>query len=273
MPLKADRLANEVLAEMGKKRSSDFIPTGLGPLDDVIGGLGFGDVCVVAARPSHGKTSLLMDLIRRAAERGVTSGVFSLEMSAESLLTRMIAGYTGVDMNKLRFGELDEDEKAAVKEIKAQLRDMPTVFNDSAYVDGEDLIAKVAEWKEGGVQLIGLDYVQLMGGNGDSRQHEVGRSMRAIKQAARESGIPIITLAQMSRGIEQRGDALPRLSDLRDSGEIEQVADQVIFIHHADPPEVDLVVAKNRNGPTGIVTVGFNPARMRFYDLKQGEDE
>lgn len=269
--MKNDRTPHDVVGDLERRGALPFLPTGLASLDHLIGGICAGDVFVIAARPSKGKTSMGLDFSRRACERGTEVGFISLEMSAESLVQRLVAGYTGVDMNKLRFGGMTEAEEDLVKETCQALAPMPLFINDSGGMDGPDFEKKLGEWYEAGVGLAVVDYVQLMGGQGESRQFEVSAAMRAIKRAARTTGVPVLCLAQLSRAAEQR-DGPPRLSDLRDSGEIENSADQVMFIH-PQGDTVDLIIAKNRNGPCGAVTVRYDPVRMRFCDLTEGATE
>lgn len=262
-----DRDVKSVVNDIRTRGKVDYISTGFPGLDSILGGLVDGDVCVIAARPSQGKTSFAVDFLRRACERGKKVGMVSLEMSAESLVHRLVAGYTGVDVNLLRFGLAPPDRERDVEKVMKGLENMPAVFNDDSSMTGEQFMDKAVAWKELGVQLMVMDYVQLMNGEGDSRQFQVAEAMRTIKQAARATGIPVICLAQLSRQAERDADGHPKLSHLRDSGEIENSADQVVFIHPLDEHgTVELVVAKNRHGKRGSVSMNFDPVRMRFNE-------
>ena len=288
-----DRI-DELHRERGKLRG---VPTGYTELDGLLAGLQKSDLLILAARPSVGKTSLAMDIARNVALRGKAPvGVFSLEMSKEQLVDRMICAEAGVDLWKMRTGRLsDRDEDfPRIGHALGVLSEAPIFIDDSPTLTVMELRTKARRMQaEHGLGLIIIDYLQLMegrskkgGGNDENRVQEVSEISRGLKQIARELRVPVLALAQLSRAVEQNKPAIPRLSHLRDSGSIEQDADVVMFIYRkaADrnyreedlaPEEKNIAevhIAKHRNGPTGMVRLFFDKTRTSFknLDLRMG---
>ncbi len=282
-----DRI-DELHRERGKLRG---VPTGYKELDDLLAGLQKSDLLILAARPSVGKTSLAMDIARNVALKGkVPVGIFSLEMSKEQLVDRMICAEAGVDLWKMRTGRLSERDEdfPRIGHALGVLSEAPIFIDDSPALTVMELRTKARRMQaEHGLGLIIIDYLQLMEGrnkkNGgdDNRVQEVSEISRGLKQIARELCVPVLALAQLSRAVEMTKPAIPRLSHLRDSGSIEQDADVVMFIYRksADrnyreedlaPEEKNIAeihIAKHRNGPTGMVRLFFDRTRTSFKNL------
>ncbi len=284
-----DRI-DELHRERGKLRG---VPTGFTELDQLLSGLQRSDLVILAARPSVGKTSLAMDIARNVAVKGKTPvGVFSLEMSKEQLVDRMICAEAGVDLWKLRNGRLSEREEdfPRIGHAFGVLSEAPIYIDDSSSLTVMELRTKARRLQaEHGLGLIIVDYLQLMEGRSaragkgeENRVQEVSEISRGLKQIARELSVPVLALAQLSRAVEQTKPAIPKLSHLRDSGSIEQDADVVMFIYRkaADrnyreedlaPEEKHLAevhIAKHRNGPTGMARMFFDAARTSFKNLE-----
>ena len=280
-------LMDEALALLDKmKQSASGITgtaTGFIDLDNQLTGLHGGELIVLAARPGIGKTSLAMNMaIHVALHEKLPVAVFSLEMPAPQLLTRMLATHARIDMKKLRGGRLAPNEEERIGEAASELYNVKMFIDDSGGLSSFDLRAKARrlKQKEGKVGLIVIDYLQLMHQKGkvESRQLEVAEISRALKQLAKELDTPIIALSQLNRKVEERKGGKPMLSDLRESGAIEQDADVVMFIHREDETDdegapvadhrtaipVELIVAKQRNGPVGSVDLMFLPEYTRF---------
>lgn len=257
------------------------VPTGLSGLDNLLSGLHPSDLIILAARPSVGKTSLALDIARNAAVRhGVSVGIFSLEMSSEQLVDRMLAAESYVDSWKIRTGAVrTEDDFGRIRDALETLSKAPIYIDDKP---GNNILAMRAVARrlkrERGIGLIVVDYLQLMTPVGakasDSLVQQVTEISRSLKGLARELNVPVLALSQLSRAVEQRGGK-PRLSDLRDSGSIEQDADVVMFIHREDRTNPDsdrqniaeILVEKHRNGPTGRVELFFDDKRTSFQSL------
>jgi replicative DNA helicase len=249
------------------------LSTGLVKLDEMTGGLHGGELVILAARPSMGKTALALNVAQHAAanpKMRKTVAVFSLEMSKESLLTRMICAGARVDQQKFRAGYLNAQERYRLQEAAADLADAPLYIDDTAGSNLIDIHAKLRRLKaERGLDLVIVDYLQLMStrGRAENRNQEVSTLSRGLKLLAKELNVPMLVLSQLSRAPETRqGDHRPQLSDLRESGSIEQDADLVMFIFREEvykPDRADLkglaelLVAKQRNGPTGRVKMIF----------------
>jgi len=257
-----------------------FIPTGLEALDDLIVGATNGDLTIIAGRPSEGKTSLCMQIAEHAAAGGVNVGVFSLEMGPEALSLRQIAAHSGVSILKLRRRiqtALTPAEQGAIEEAADYLKTLPICVDTRSGLTGEQVYETVAQWQKQGVGLVILDYIQLMEGDSENRQEAVGKNTRMLKNAARDFKLPMIALSQVSRASSSREDKKPRMSDLRDSGQIEQVGDTIIMLHYPNPDdamesirECDIYAVKQRQGPVGFASVYFNKPKTRFQD-KPGE--
>lgn len=285
-----DRI-DELHKGKGKMRG---LPTGLKDLDALLAGLQKSDLLILAARPSVGKTSLALDIARYAALKGKAKvGLFSLEMSKEQLVDRMICAEANVDLWKLRTGRLSDrdDDFPRIGNALGVLSEALIFIDDSPNLNVMELRTKARRMQaEHGLDLIIIDYLQLMEGRGksssDNRVQEVAEISRGLKSIARELKMPVLALAQLSRAVEMNKPAIPRLAHLRDSGSIEQDADVVLFIYRksADrnfrsedlaPEERNLAeihVAKHRNGPTGMVRVFFDEKRTTFKNLERRAD-
>ena len=261
------------------------IPTGFHDLDKLTAGMQRGDLVIVAARPGVGKTSLMLNLAYTAAMKYKQRvALFSLEMGNEQLVQRFVASETGIDSQRLRRGDLKEDEWGALTRVSMRMSDMQMFLDDSPSLTPLDLRVKARRvYQEHGLDMIILDYLQLMQGensNGrgmDNRVQEISYISRALKQIARELNVPLIAGSQLSRLVEQRADKRPMLSDLRESGSIEQDADIVMFIYRDEVynPDTELKniaeisIQKNRNGPTGKINLYFDNKLTSFKNLSK----
>ncbi len=275
--------------DKGKLRG---VPTGYKQLDNLLAGLQKSDLIILAARPSVGKTSLALDIARHVAvKEKIPVGVFSLEMSKEQLVDRLLCSQANVDLWKMRTGNLsdkpDSDDFPRIGNAMGVLSEAPLFIDDSPGNNIMQIRTKARRLQaEHGLGLVVIDYLQLMESHktsygGDNRVQEVSEITRGLKGIARELNVPVLALSQLSRMVEQRKPAIPKLSDLRESGSIEQDADVVIFIYRkaADrnyrlediPPDekniAELHVAKHRNGPVGMVKVFFEEQRASFKNL------
>lgn len=266
------------------------LPTGFPDLDNLLAGLQKSDLIILAARPSVGKTSFAMDIARQVAiksKEGV--GIFSLEMSKEQLVDRMLCSQANVSLWKMRTGNLSDKEEdndfIKIGEAMGKLAEAPIYIDDSGSLSIMEIRTKARRLQmEKGLGLIVIDYLQLMDGRGkygDNRVQEIAEISRGLKSIARELNIPILALAQLSRAVEQTSPAIPKLSHLRDSGSIEQDADIVMFIYRKaadrsfnvqDLPEeerhkAEIHIAKHRNGPTGKIDLYFDEATVSFKSL------
>lgn len=259
------------------------VPSGFRDLDSRLSGFQKSNLIILAARPSVGKTSLALDIARNAAiDHGIPVGVFSLEMSSQELVDRMLAADARVDLWRLRTGKLSSDEDfTSIQESLNRLSEAPIFFDDQPgnHILKMRSVARRLK-REKGLGLIIVDYLQLMMLPGsratDSMVQQVTEISRSLKNLARELDVPVIALSQLSRAVEQRGGK-PRLSDLRDSGSIEQDADLVMFIHREDKYGdeadsdkrniVEVLIEKHRNGPTGQVKLYFNEKYASFQSL------
>jgi replicative DNA helicase len=255
------------------------VPSGYTDLDKLTGGFQQSDLIILAARPSVGKTSLALGVAYNVAlkyERPV--GFFSLEMSREQLVQRMLSMETGVDSHRLRTGYIDETEWDRISRAFGRLATAPLYIDDSAGISVQELRAKARRLHaEYGLELLIIDYLQLMGGSKtENRVQEVSEISRNLKGLARELNIPVICLSQLSRAVENRTSHVPQLSDLRESGAIEQDADIVMFIYREElyNPETEkkniaeIHVAKHRNGPVDTVPLFFHHKTTRFADCE-----
>ncbi|MBT4856905.1 replicative DNA helicase [Candidatus Uhrbacteria bacterium] len=280
-----DRI-DELHRERGKLRG---IATGFKGLDNLLAGFQKADLIILAARPSVGKTSLALDIIRNVSVRqNAPVGFFSLEMAKEQLVDRLICAEANVDLWKLRTGRLSDrdDDFPRIGEALASLSEAPIYIDDTPVANIMSLRAKARRLKaEHGLSLIVIDYLQLMEGrsrNSENRVNEVAEISRGLKQIGRELEVPVLALAQLSRAVESIKPAIPKLSHLRESGSIEQDADVVLFLYRkaADrnyqPDELtpeeknlaELHIAKHRNGPTGIVRLFFDKTRASFKNME-----
>jgi len=248
------------------------VGTGFTRFDEKTSGLHAGDLFILAARPSMGKTALALNIAHHVATRAkLPVAVFSLEMSKESLLTRMLCATARVDSQKFRAGYLSADERRKLQAAASSLVEAPLFIDDSAGVHLMDMHAKLRRMKaeQGGLGLVIVDYLQLMTGRGrfENRNQEISGISRGMKMLAKELNVPLIVLSQLNRAPETRvGDHRPQLSDLRESGSIEQDADLVAFIFREEvykPADeslhgkAELILAKQRNGPVGKIELVF----------------
>ena len=252
------------------------VPTGFTDFDAKTAGLQKSDLILLAARPSMGKTAFALNIIQNAAIRhNVPVAVFSLEMSREQLVNRMLCSEAMIDAQKMRTGELEENDWVELIKNAGPLSEAPIYIDDTPGVTPMEVRSKCRRLKaEKGLGLIVIDYLQLMNGNGrtDSRQQEISEISRSLKAIAREMEAPVIALSQLSRACEQRSDHRPMLSDLRESGAIEQDADVVAFLYRDEYyfPDTEkknmaeLIIAKQRNGPTGTVELTWMGKHTRF---------
>jgi replicative DNA helicase len=261
-------------------------PSGFVDLDEMTSGFQKSDLVIVAARPSMGKTSFVLNIaLHCGIEAGKTVGMFSLEMSKEQLFMRMLTSEARVDAHRFRGGFLGEQDYARLVDAFARLHDAKVFIDDSPSVGILEMRAKARRLKlEHGLDLLIIDYLQLMQGRGrfENRQQELASISRALKILAKELNVPILALSQLSRAPEARGDHRPQLSDLRESGALEQDADVVLFIFREEmyategerPPDVEgtaeIIVGKQRNGPTGTVRLAFLKQYTRFENLARG---
>lgn len=263
------------------------VPTGFRSLDNLLAGFQRSDLIILAARPSMGKTALALDIARQTAiKHGTPVGIFSLEMSSQQLVDRMLAAEAGVDAWKLRTGKLTTDQEfESLRNAMESLSKAP-IYIDDQPANNALVMRSVARRlkREHGIGLLIVDYLQLMSTTGsrqsDSMVQQVTEISRSLKTLARELDVPVLALSQLSRAIEQRRGR-PRLSDLRDSGSIEQDADVVMFIHNEDRYKenteeksnvTEILVEKHRNGPTGKVDLYFHSQRATFQEPAKGYD-
>ena len=257
------------------------VPTGFSGLDSILAGFQKSDLVILAARPSMGKTTFALDIARNAALlHGAHVGIFSLEMSDQQLVDRMLAAEAGVDSWKLRTGKLTTDQEfEAVQAAMAKLSEAPIHIDDQPGNNILKMRSAARRLKnEHGLDMLIVDYLQLMSPTStkasDSMVQQVTEISRSLKILARELDVPVIALSQLSRAVEQRGGK-PRLSDLRDSGSIEQDADVVMFIHREDkinkeserPNIAEIMIEKHRNGPVGMCELYFDGQHVRFLNL------
>ncbi len=274
----------EKFAEMHESKDDELVkgvPTGFQALDYKLSGMQPSDLIVIAARPSMGKTALALNIAQNAAIRFRKSvGVFSLEMSKEQLVDRLFASMLGVDSWKLQRGKLDDADFQKMGPIMDELSKSNLFIDDSVASSIPELRAKARRLQmEFGLDLLIIDYLQLMstGNSGyvGNRVQEISEISRSLKQLGRELHIPILALSQLSRAVESRPGNIPTLSDLRDSGSIEQDADVVLMMYREDyyeedsdrPGATDIYIRKHRNGPTGRVELLFKKEQLRFYDV------
>ena len=264
------------------------ISTGFAKFDEYTGGLHGGDLCIIAARPSMGKTALALNIAQHVALKNKqTVAVFSLEMSKESLLTRMLCASARVDSQRFRAGYLTQDERRKLNHALHELVEAPLYIDDTPGVHLMDMHAKLRrlQTEHHHIGLVIVDYLQLMSAHGrfENRNQEVSALSRGMKMLAKELNVPMMVLSQLSRAVETRqGDHRPQLSDLRESGSIEQDADVVGFIfreevYHREREDLrglaELIIAKQRNGPVGTVNLVFLHAQTKFENRAEDTGE
>ncbi|NRG42216.1 replicative DNA helicase [Rathayibacter sp. VKM Ac-2835] len=270
---------DEIEAAAHKDGAFTGVPTGFADLDDLTNGFHPGQMIIVAARPALGKSTLALDFARAAAiKHNMATIFFSLEMGRSEIAMRLLSAEASVPLQHMRKGTVDQRDWTTIASTRGRINDAPLYIDDSPNLTLVEIRAKCRRLKQRiGLKMVVIDYLQLMtsGKKVESRQQEVSEFSRALKLLAKELQVPVIALSQLNRGPEQRADKLPAISDLRESGSIEQDADMVILLHREsayekDNPragEADLIVAKHRNGPTRTVTVGFHGHFSRFADI------
>jgi len=263
------------------------VPTGFVDLDEMTSGLQPSDLVLVAARPSMGKTSFVLNIAQHiGTQTDMTVGFFSLEMSKEQLFMRMLTSEARIDAHRFRSGYLNEKDYGRLSHALGTLAEARVFIDDSASIGVLEMRAKARRLQaEHGLHLLIIDYIQLMQGRGrfESRQQELASISRSLKGLAKELKVPIVALSQLSRAPETRSDHRPQLSDLRESGALEQDADLVMFIFREEQYRTDdgqvnqeaegvaeIIVGKQRNGPTGAVKLAFIKEHTRFENLAQG---
>ncbi len=277
-------LIPQVFARIEQLQSGDGslkgLSSGFDPLDNVLSGMQPSDLIILAARPSVGKTSIALDIVRHVAVRQhVPVGIFSLEMSATQLTDRLLCAEADIDLIKMRTGRLSDqgDEFERMNNAMAALSEAPIYIDDSAASNIMEIRTLARRLQaEHGIGFLVIDYLQLMQGDArEGRVQEVSQISRALKGLARELNIPILALSQLSRAVESRTPPVPKLSDLRESGSIEQDADVVLFLYprgrfekNAESEQiVDLIIAKHRNGPTGVLSLYFRQESASFASI------
>jgi len=287
----------EIVARMSGEGQNIAIPTGFSTLDQIVG-LGKGDLVILAARPSMGKTAFALNIALNVAGKNhrdesekKTVALFSLEMGADQLVSRMICSEGMLDSEKIKKGTLDNDDMMKLETAVHFLNQKNIFIEDSAFIKVNEVKAKCKLLKnEHGLDLVVIDYLQLLQGSKrqDNRQQELSEISRSLKQMARELDCPVIALSQLSRSVESRHDKRPMMSDLRESGSIEQDADIVSFLYRSDyyrsedadenevqePSDVstvEVIIAKNRNGQTGTAELAFMKRYNRFVSKSYGE--
>ena len=262
------------------------VPTGFTDLDGLLSGLQKSDLIILAARPSIGKTTFALDIARQVGTATkIPVGIFSLEMGSDQLVDRMIASHANVDLWRLRTGKLQENDFSLIGDAIGVLSEAPIFIDDTGSVNIMEMRTMARRLQaEHQLGLIIIDYLQLMEGrsrSSDNRVQEISEISRGLKQLARELNIPVLALSQLSRAVESRPDQVPKLSDLRESGSIEQDADVVMFLYREDRAKpdtpnkniVDVIVAKHRNGPVGRVQLYFHENAATFKSLERFHSE
>jgi len=265
------------------------IPSGFPDLDSILAGFQKSDLVILAARPSIGKTSLALDLARQiATKQKVPVGIFSLEMSSDQLIDRMLSAESGVDLWRLRTGRLKsgegDDDFQRIGEAMGVLSESPIFIDDAGSANIMEIRTMARRLQaEQNVGVLIVDYLQLMEGRsgGDNRVNEISEISRSLKQLAKELNIPIIALSQLSRAVESRSPQIPKLSDLRESGSIEQDADIVMFLYREDREKpdtpnkniIEVHIAKHRNGPIGKLSLYFNENLTTFKSLEKAHTQ
>lgn len=275
------RSINSIEAASKNKGSVTGIATGFYDLDYKTAGLQPSDLILIAARPSMGKTAFALNIAEYVALRSnITTAIFSLEMSQDQLVKRLISMNSRVDSQNIRTGNLSADEWASLMESARIIGNSNLVIDDTSAITVGELRSKCRKLKlEKNLGLVVIDYLQLMSGSkrSESRQQEISEISRALKSLAREVNVPIVALSQLSRAVEQRPDKRPMLSDLRESGAIEQDADVVMFIYRdeyynmdtQEPGVSEIIIGKQRNGPTGTVKLAWQSQFTKFANLER----
>jgi replicative DNA helicase len=259
------------------------VPTGYADLDRMTSGLQGGDLIIVAGRPSMGKTAFSLNLGEHVAlEAGLPVAVFSMEMGASQLATRMLCSIGRIDSNRLRTGRLNDDDWSRLTGAIGRMQDMPMFIDETPALSVIDLRGRARRLarQQGRLGLVVIDYLQLMSGSGgnENRATEISEMTRSLKSLAKELNCPVIALSQLNRSLEQRPNKRPVMSDLRESGGIEQDADVILFIYrdevyNPDSPEkgtAEVIIGKQRNGPIGTIRLTFAGQFTRFENYTPG---
>lgn len=275
-----------------EKNLLDGIPSCLNKLQNQTNGYRAEDLIILAARPGMGKTALMLNEAKHQAMKGIPVGIFSLEMSDKDLASRMLAEFCEIDSSKITLNKLTEFEKRRMQEMRPEFERLPIYIHDQASMTPMEVKLQASKWKrENGVRMIYVDYLQLMSASGKNnsgnREQEISSISRSLKGTAKELEIPVMALSQLSRAVETRGGSKrPILSDLRESGAIEQDADIVMFIyrpeyykieewddddHGPTANQAEIIISKFRGGETGSLVVGCKLQYMRFHDLESFE--
>ena len=285
-----DQLISDLLGRVDEmsKNPNDItgVPSGFIDFDEMTSGLQPGDLIVLAARPSMGKTALAINIAEHVAlTEDLPVAVFSMEMGASQLAIRMVGSIGRIDQGHLRTGRLSDDEWPRLNEAVQRLQTVSLFIDETPGLNPSELRANAKKLSRqcGKLGLIVVDYLQLMStgsGDGDNRATELGEISRGLKMLAKELQCPIIALSQLNRGVETRTDKRPMMSDLRESGAIEQDADVIMFIYRDDyyfkdskePGIAEIIIGKQRNGPTGTVKLAFLKPLTKFESLSRGNE-
>nr|DAW53030.1 MAG TPA: Helicase, ATPase, REPLICATION [Caudoviricetes sp.] len=283
LSIKQPKEIGDYLTEVLKPKSERAgVPTAVRDINLKLNGYQQSDLTIIAGRPAMGKTAYALNDVLHQARLGYPVGIFSLEMSARQLTARLFANYAGIDSNKLAFGTLSQSEYDVAAGLRSSFSKLPLYIDDEPYLSLLSLKIKAKKWvREKKVKIIYIDYLQLINNNlkGRTRDQEISEISRTLKGLAKELDIPIIALSQLSRTVEARGDKRPMLSDLRESGAIEQDADNVLFLYRPEyygipqwedntptTNEVEVIISKFRNGTTGGIIAGCQLQYMRFFE-------
>lgn len=270
-----------------------YVLSGFTGLDELLGGFQHSDLIIIGGRPSMGKTSLALNIARNAAvEQGACVAMFSLEMARDSLVWRLLSSESGVNLTRIRLGQHTEEEERRIMEATGRLSEVPIYIDDTPQLRMEEMRSKAKRLdQEHHIDLIILDYMHLMQSDSrtENRVQELSFLSRSLKGLARQLNVPVLALSQLSRASEFRASHVPQLSDLRESGSIEQDADVVLFVNRDElhyptreawevahpgepyPPPADIIVAKHRNGPIGQISLRFVPRMTRFENISSQE--
>lgn len=250
-----------------------WVPSTLKALDSLILGAVAAELLLIAGNPGQGKTALAMQWATAAAQNGEKSGILSLEMGRRALRNRLISGLTGVPMQILRTREWPSPKhKKLAVEAAQYLASIPLYVDDRSGLDAQQVYDTLTYWKQQGIGIAFIDYVQRMGGENESRVQQVGDAIRAIKSAAKDNDLPVVALSSLNR--QANSGEKPKMSWLRETGDLEFEADTILMLHYPeddlydDVRACDLHVMKQRNGPTGIASVRFNKPATRFEDVE-----
>ena len=286
--IKVDRVVESTLEDLERKISTDGVttgvPTGFDDLDRLTGGLQPSDLIILAARPGMGKTALVLNIATNAALANKSAVVFTLEMSKEQLMVRVLSSLARVESTKMGKGDLSQDELDRLMESARKLHDYKDylAIDETPGISLMELRSRCRRYaKENGVDLIVIDYLQLMslgGGKVESREREISQISMGLKQLAKELRVPVVALAQLNRGPDARPDKRPKISDLRESGSMEQDADLILFVYRDEYYNPDsesagvseVIVGKNRHGETTTIKLAFQPNYVSFHNLYKG---